>query len=143
MNGPNRRLTGIPAVTLLFILSTASVCAEPSLSCTYQLLASSYEYLAACGVDIDAKRYETYKRLRTALRDFINLNGPSGKAPIDSAYDESLRERTRLTARTEQCQGQTRQFADSFFEALTTEEFAMSLSDRLSSPHDPYEGDCL
>ncbi len=65
MNGSNRRLIGISAVTLL-LTSTASVHAEASLSCTYQLLAGSYEYLAACGVDIDAKRYETYKRLRTA-----------------------------------------------------------------------------
>jgi len=143
MNGSNRRLTGILAATLLLILSTASVYAEMSLSCIYDVLADSYEYLAACGVDIDAERYQTYKRLRPALKDFINLNSTPGKAQINSAYDERLREGMRVTARTEQCQGKTRQFAGFMFGAMTTEQFAMRLFDRLSSPHDPYEGDCL
>ena len=143
MSAWNKRLTGFYVAPLLLALSTASLCADTSARCHYEVLIQAYNYLAACSVKISAERYETYKRLRTALKDFINANSSPGRPRMDSAHEESLRERARLLAERGQCQGETRQFGESIFELWTTEQFATQLLGKLSNPHDPYEGDCL
>ena len=122
---------------------TVSVGSDGSVMCYYEILTGTYDYLTACDVDAGAERYEIYKRLHTALKDFVNSNGPADKIRIYSEYEENRRERARLTAKMDKCQGQNRQNSESLFKARTTEEFATQLLDRLSHPEGPYKGDCL
>jgi hypothetical protein len=143
MTASNKRLRGFYGAFLLLTLSTASIGADVSVRCHYDVLTAAYEHLAACGVKISPERYETYKRLRTALKDFINSNSSPDKPRMDSAHEERLRERARSYAERDKCQGETRQFGESIFELWTTEESATQILGKLSYPHDPYQGDCL
>jgi hypothetical protein len=129
--------------SLLLTLSTFVQADTTSVFCYYDVLTGTYEYLAACSVDVGAERYEIYQRLRSAMKDFINLNSSPERPRIDSVYEETHRESARQAAAAEKCQGKIREFADVIFEGLTKEETAVKIFRKLSNPHDPYAGDCL
>ena len=112
-----------------------------SVRCQFGLLKQAHETLVFCGEQIDPASEARFERLSKEFQSFVDSNQDSKKVADDSV--EEIRRRLRQKGRDQVCKDPDYSLLRRLFFHNVSDAGMDELSNLLSHPQDPSEGDCF
>jgi hypothetical protein len=131
------------ACGLGFLFASSPAVGDVSVRCIYEVITSAYHNMDLCGEALDHDSERTFSDLRSSLKKFINKNAQREADKIGPDFDQMKRDSLRRMSKAYLCEGEDYALVKEILRHMFKPDQIASIKNRLQTPEDPFEGDCL